>query len=65
MSHFILASQSPRRKTLLEWAELPFDIIVSDSDENYPADLALDKVPVFIAQNKALAVQDKITAMQP
>ncbi len=65
MSHFILASQSPRRKTLLEWAELPFDIIVSDSDENYPADLALDKVPVFIAQNKALAVQDKIIAMQP
>ena len=65
MSHFILASQSPRRKTLLEWAELPFDIIVSDSDENYPADLALDKVPVFIAQNKAIAVQEKIIANQP
>ena len=60
MPSFILASQSPRRKTLLEWAEIPFDIIVSDIDESYPASLAIEAVPEFIAKNKALAVKEMI-----
>jgi septum formation protein len=60
MAHFILASQSPRRKSLLEWAELPFEIIVSDSEENYPASMSIGQVPAFIAQHKAMAVQEKI-----
>ncbi len=30
----ILASQSPRRKQLLEWAEIKFDIMVSETDES-------------------------------
>lgn len=62
MIQFILASQSPRRKTLLEWAELPFEIIVSESNENYPATMPIEEVPVFIARNKAIAVKDKITS---
>ena len=62
MTQFILASQSPRRKTLLEWAELPFEIIVSESNENYPATMPIEEVPVFIARNKAIAVKDKITS---
>ena len=53
---FILASQSPRRKQLLEWAEIPFEIIVSDADESYPSGLMMDEVAIFIAKNKALAV---------
>ncbi len=61
MYHFILASQSPRRKALLEWAELPFEIIVSDAEENYPSTLSMEEVPVFIAKNKAAAVKEKIT----
>jgi len=60
MRKFILASQSPRRKTLLEWAELPFEIIISEADEDYPANLPIDQVPVFIAQKKAIAVKQKI-----
>jgi septum formation protein len=60
MCKFILASQSPRRKTLLEWAELPFEIIVSESNEDYPSTLSMEEVPVFIAKNKAAAVKEKI-----
>jgi len=32
MSQIILASQSPRRKMLLEWAEVPFEVVVADID---------------------------------
>lgn len=52
----ILASQSPRRKQLLEWAEIPFEIIVKETDESYPADLHMEDIAVHIANNKALAV---------
>ena len=65
MPSFILASQSPRRKTLLEWAEIPFEIIVSDIDESYPSSLAIEEVPVYIAKNKALAVKEMILSTKP
>jgi septum formation protein len=65
MHSFILASQSPRRKTLLEWAEIPFEIIVSDIDESYPSSLAIEEVPVYIAKNKALAVKEMILSTKP
>ena len=61
MNTIILASQSPRRKQLLEWAEVPFEVVVQDTDERYPADLQPADVAVHIARNKALAVQ----AMRP
>jgi septum formation protein len=53
----ILASQSPRRKQLLEWAEVSFDIIVKETAESYPANLSVEEVAVHIARNKALAVK--------
>jgi septum formation protein len=59
MASFILASQSPRRKQLLEWAEIPFTIVVSDTDESYPATLPINEVPAYIAKHKAMAVADK------
>lgn len=65
MPSFILASQSPRRKTLLEWAEIPFEIIVSDIDESYPSSLSIEEVPVYIAKNKALAVKEIILSTKP
>ena len=65
MHAFILASQSPRRKTLLEWAEIPFEIIVSDIDESYPTSLTIEAVPEFIAKNKALAVKGMILSTKP
>jgi septum formation protein len=52
----ILASQSPRRKQLLEWAEVPFEVLVQSTDESYPLDLPAAEVAVYIARNKALAV---------
>ena len=60
----ILASQSPRRKQLLEWAEIPFEIIIQSTDESYPANLAMDEIAIHIARNKALAIlQDHQPAM--
>ena len=56
MKKIVLASQSPRRKQLLEWAEIDFEIIVKETDESFPKDLPLDQVPIHIARNKALAV---------
>lgn len=56
MEHLILASQSPRRKQLLEQAELSFVIKTAHSDENFPADMEPEQAPLFIASNKAEAV---------
>lgn len=59
MKKIILASQSPRRKQLLEWAELPFEIMVQESEEYFPPGLTPDEVAIYIARNKAIAVQQK------
>ncbi len=53
----ILASQSPRRKQLLEWAEVPFEIRISQTDESFPAGLPPEDVAEHIAKEKALAVR--------
>jgi septum formation protein len=51
----ILASKSPRRKHLLELAEVPFEVVALDTEEHYPLDLPLEKVPDWIAKKKAQA----------
>lgn len=56
----ILASQSPRRRQLLEWAEIPFEVIVSATDESYPYNLSPFEIAEHIAYNKALSVQKKL-----
>jgi septum formation protein len=61
MERIVLASGSPRRKQLLEWAEIPFDILVKETPETWPPGLAVAEVPVFIARNKALAVKGTAT----
>ncbi len=57
MNKIILASQSPRRKMLLEWAEIDFEIRVKETDESFPFDIPVEDVPVHIARNKAIAVK--------
>jgi len=52
----VLASQSPRRKQLLEWAEVDFDVLVKTTDESFPANMPVEEVPVHIARNKAIAL---------
>jgi len=65
MQKIILASQSPRRKQLLEWAEVPFEIIVKETDESYPNDLSIDEIAVHIARNKALAIKTTVQQSIP
>lgn len=57
MSKIVLASQSPRRRQLLEWAEIPFEIIVKETPETFPAGLSPAEAAVYIARQKALAVK--------
>ena len=61
MDRLILASQSPRRKQLLEWAALDFEVLVSDADEEFPPAMNVKEVPVFIARKKAIRVQEKVS----
>lgn len=60
MQKIILASQSPRRKQLLEWAEVPFEVKVANTDESYPEHLSPEDIAVHIARNKAIAIQQSI-----
>jgi septum formation protein len=56
MATIVLASQSPRRKQLLEWAEVDFEIMVHPTDEAYPEGLNPIEVALYIAKEKAKAV---------
>ena len=60
MKKIILASQSPRRKQLLEWAEIPFEIIVKETDESFPPALPVEEVAIHIARQKAITVQQDL-----
>lgn len=62
-SRIILASQSPRRKQLLEWAEIPFEVMVQSTDETYPPNMPIPDVPVHIAREKARAVRQKYESL--
>lgn len=59
MAKYVLASQSPRRKQLLEWAEIDFEIIVSNTDESYPPHFSPAEAALHIAAEKAAAVLQK------
>ena len=60
LQKIILASQSPRRSQLLQWAEVPFEVMVSNTEELVPAGLPLQDVPIAIAREKALAVAQRL-----
>ena len=65
MQRIILASQSPRRKQLLEWAEVPFEIIIAGTDESYPPTLSFEETAIYIARNKAQAIVEKSSTVLP
>lgn len=50
-----LASQSPRRKELLNGLNIDFEIVSFDCDEHYPADIPNRQVAEYIAKQKAAA----------
>ena len=65
MQKIILASQSPRRKQLLEWAEVPFEIIVKETDETYPEILTIEEIAIHIARNKAIVIKQSNKLAEP
>lgn len=61
MRKIILASQSPRRKQLLQWADIDFEVIVPDVDETIDEGLTVVAVAESIAATKAMAVAGQCT----
>ena len=53
--HIILASKSPRRQELLRGMGVNFEILTKETAENYPANLPLDEVPIYLSMQKSLA----------
>lgn len=56
-AEFVLMSQSPRRKELLQKLGLPFRAISSDAVETYPKTLLGSEIPVFLSRLKANSYQ--------
>ena len=57
MKKVVLASQSPRRRQLLEWAELEFDVMSRETDETWPEGMPVEEIPIHISREKARAVR--------
>ncbi len=53
----ILASQSPRRKQLLQWADIDFKVITVDTDEHFLPAHSPEAAVQYIAANKAAAAK--------
>lgn len=52
----ILASKSPRRHLLLKETGIDFEIVNADTDETFPEHLKSYKIPLYLSQKKADAV---------
>ena len=60
--NIILGSQSPRRQELLHGLDVNFTVNVIDGlEENYPATLQGEEIPMFLAQQKAEAYLNSLT----
>lgn len=57
----ILASQSPRRREILEKSGIAFRIQPADTEETFPEGMDVHEIPVHIARGKAAAVRDHAT----
>jgi len=58
--NFILASKSPRRIQLLSDLGLPFTVKTFDTSEDYPDDLGMQEIPVFLARKKAAPFEGQL-----
>lgn len=59
--HIILASNSPRRRELLAGLDLPFTVkVLPDITEDYPAEMPVEQVAEYIANEKAAAYRKLI-----
>lgn len=58
----ILASQSPRRKMLLEGLDINFEVVVREGiDETVPEGLSKEEIPVFLAEHKSNSYTDLLS----
>ena len=55
----ILGSQSPRRQYLLKGIIADFDVLSSDADESFSSLLEKEKIALYLADKKSLALQKK------
>ena len=53
----ILGSGSPRRKQLLEQLDFAFSVETRETEEDFPVDLPLEEVPIWLAKKKAKAFE--------
>ena len=53
----ILASKSPRRQELLRGMGVDFEVITTDADESYPADMACYDIPKYLSRRKMEAIR--------
>lgn len=60
----ILASQSPRRRQLLETANYDLEIVIANTDETFSDNLAEEDIPVHIALDKAKTVAAKFNSLE-
>lgn len=51
--NYVLASKSPRRQELIHDLGIDFRVEIRDVEENYPAELYREEIPVFLAELKA------------
>ena len=51
--NYILASKSPRRQQLLADLGIPFVVWDGDVNEDFPAGMSKEEIPVFLARKKA------------
>ncbi len=59
--NIILASNSPRRQELLRGLDLRFEVrIPVNVDESYPEELKGEEIPLYIAEKKADAFENKL-----
>ena len=60
--NIILGSQSPRRQELLHGLDLNFTVnVIAGLEENYPATLQGEEIPMFLAQQKADVYRNALT----
>jgi septum formation protein len=55
----VLASQSPRRRELLQSMGLTFKSIGLDINEDFPSDLKEHEIPVYLSKKKAAALKNQ------
>lgn len=61
----LLASQSPRRSTLLEEVGIPFRIVETEHwDEQYPAGLSRGEIALYLADHKSDAYKHQLLGNQ-